>query len=329
MNGVKADEASTLATFSGQCSDKGLLKRPNGLNDDDVLDGISDETTLLRFLQANGLDPVKALEQFKQSTEYHAKNDAGRLYDTISVEDFEDTRLQYPHWTGRRDRQGRPILVMDIAALDRQTLAHWRETRDKPSSSPSMAERAVVYFDNLTRFVLPLCSAVRPEPVTSAVYIVDASSLGLKQSWDVREFAQDISWILATCYPETIHRVYACNCPAMLSTLWKIIKPFVDPVTASKIQFLQRSESYLFLFQEIEPANIPSSIGGGLDFKTGMLPDLDDETRRALDWTESVPQQQIPPGPLKWVQSGGQKRAVATGTVDGKARQLNIATLRT
>ncbi|KAL4953371.1 CRAL-TRIO domain-containing protein [Aspergillus filifer] len=327
MNGVKSDQTSTLATFSEQCSVKGLLKRLSGLTDEDVLDGISDETTLLRFLKANGLDPAKAIEQFKQSTEYRAKNDAGRLYDTMNVDDFEDTRLQYPHWTGRRDRQGRPILAIDVVALDKETMAHWRETQNPPSGSPSMAERALVYFDTLTRFVLPLCSAVHAEPVTSCVYIVDISSLSLKQAWDLREFAQATSWLLSTCFPETIHRVYACNCTSMLTTLWKILKPFVDPITATKIQFLQRGESFQVLSQEIDPANIPSSLGGGFDLKTGMLPDLDDETKQVLDWT--VPQQEIPPGPLKWVQSEGQKRVVATGTVDGEARNLHIATLRT
>ncbi|KAL4961086.1 SEC14 family lipid-binding protein [Aspergillus stella-maris] len=327
MNGVEPDEASTLATFSEQCSANGLLKRPSGLTDEDVLDGISDETTLLRFLQANSLDPAKALEQFQQSTDYRAKNDAGRLYSTMSVDDFEDTRLQYPHWTGRRDRQGRPILAIDVAALNKETMAHWRETRNPPSGSPSMEERALVYFDTFTRFLLPLCSAVRGEPVTSCVYIVDVSCLGMKQAWDLREFAQAASWVLSTCFPETIHRVYACNCPSMLTTLWKILKPFVDPITAAKIQFLPRTESLQVLSQEIDPANIPSSLGGGFDFQTGMLPDLDEETRRVLDWT--TPQQEIPPGTLKWLQSEGQKKAVATGTVDGETRNLHIATLRT
>ena len=74
-------------------------------------------------------------------------------------------------------------------------------------------QRACVVHDGLTRFVLPLCSAMpdRPNPtvpVTSAVYLADISELGLRQGWDLRSYAQDISKLLALCYPELIDRVF-------------------------------------------------------------------------------------------------------------------------
>ena len=68
--------------------------------------------------------------------------------------------------------------------------------------------------------MLPLCSAASihkggpdgaaPEvvPVTSAVYLVDIASFTFKQAWNVRAYAQDISKLLATCYPEVVARVY-------------------------------------------------------------------------------------------------------------------------
>ncbi|KAL4787179.1 CRAL-TRIO domain-containing protein [Aspergillus varians] len=332
MVGLNAEGASAFSTFSRQCAEKGLLQRRNGLTDEDSPDGITDERTLLRFLQANQLDPSKALEQFQQATKFHTENDALRLYDLMSVSDFEDTRLLYPHWTGRCDRYGRPILMLDVSALGKEALMHWRETRNMPlktgSGFPStMVQRALVYFDHFTRFVLPLCSAVHGASVTNCVYVVDASSLSMRQAWDVREFAQEISWILATCYPETIYRVYACNISGYCSRLWAILKPFVDPVTAAKIRFLQSSESYSFLKEEIDHANIPSTIGGGHQFDTGMRPDLDEEICQALGWT--APQTDLPPGPLKWTQTEeGKKKAVATGTVEGEPRREEIATLR-
>lgn len=70
-----------------------------------------------------------------------------------------------------------------------------------------MEQRALAYFDYLTRFVFPLCSALqdRPlpsEPVTKAIYLIDGSSICLRQAWNLRDFSQDVSWILATCYPK-------------------------------------------------------------------------------------------------------------------------------
>ena len=46
------------------------------------------------------------------------------------------------------------------------------------------------------------------EPITGTIVIVDVSSFGLKQAWSVRNYAQNISKILATCYPEVLDTIY-------------------------------------------------------------------------------------------------------------------------
>jgi hypothetical protein len=58
-----------------------------------------------------------------------------------------------------------------------------------------------------------MCSAMsdRPEPdraVSSAVYLVDIASFTFRQAWNVKGYAQDISKLLATCYPEVVDTVY-------------------------------------------------------------------------------------------------------------------------
>lgn len=164
-----------------------------------------------------------------------------RLYNLINIDEFEDTRgmvgyricllipvvlthsSKYPHWTGRRDNLGWPIVMLDLAYLNQTTIAHWRKTRDIPSGccdcddakdvTANMAQRACVVHDYLTRFVFPLCSAMpdRPNPsspISKSIYILDASPLSLGQVWNLRDFAQEISWILSTCYPETIERIF-------------------------------------------------------------------------------------------------------------------------
>lgn len=131
---------------------------------------------------------------------------------------------QYPHWTGRRDKEGLPICMFDIAHFGKDTLASWEKSRTAagwvyPQPGESQAQKAdmwqlaSVFQDSLIRFVLPLCSMMtdRPKPsvpITSCTGVVDASSLGLKQGWSLRFFAQEISWLLSTCYPETIERIF-------------------------------------------------------------------------------------------------------------------------
>ena len=90
---------------------------------------------------------------------------------------------------------------------------------------------------------------------------------------------------------------------------------------------------YDTLKADIEHGDIPTCLGGGFQFETGMLPDPDNGIRRVLEWSGT--QVDLPPGPIKWVQtpapaeSGiGTRKAVATGTADRVQRAVEVATLQ-
>jgi hypothetical protein len=85
--------------------------------------------------------------------------------------------------------------MIETVRLDQKAIAQWRQTRDLSGQSglSDVAQRALAHFDYLTRFVFPLCSALRDrslpsQPVTKAIYLVDGSSICLRQAWDLREF---------------------------------------------------------------------------------------------------------------------------------------------
>ncbi|KAH1620543.1 hypothetical protein KXX31_007616 [Aspergillus fumigatus] len=339
---MAAHETAILAQFSRLCLDKGLLQVCDDVKDGDRADGIADETTLRenqiepsrRFLQARRMDLPSALGQFEEAIQFRREKDALRVYDRISVDDFEHTRKLYPHWTGRRDKQGSPIVMLETVHLDQKAITHWHQTRQLSgqSSSPDMEQRALAYFDYLTRFVFPLCSALqdRPlpsEPVTKAIYLIDGSSICLRQAWNLRDFSQDVSWILATCYPETIDRIFLCNPPSYFPKMWSMLKKFIDPVTAEKIVMLDPADVYGTLNKYIHHDNIPVQFGGAFEFTHGMLPDLCPVTRQTLRWSPPF-NGTFPPGPIKWTEHArGQIKAVAIGTVDGVERGFDVATL--
>jgi hypothetical protein len=73
--------------------------------------------------------------------------------------------------------------------------------------------QAFAVYEGLTRYILPLCSAnhERPNPdvpVTSCLYLVDISTLGFKQAWNVRVYVEIVSKLLADHYPEVIDRCF-------------------------------------------------------------------------------------------------------------------------
>ena len=76
--------------------------------------------------------------------------------------------------------------------------------------------RLFALYENLTRFVMPLCSAVpgRPNPETpvdQSNNIVDISKVGLKQFWNLKNHMQDASTLATAHYPETLDRIFVCS----------------------------------------------------------------------------------------------------------------------
>lgn len=73
--------------------------------------------------------------------------------------------------------------------------------------------RLFALYENLVRFVLPLCSAIpdRPQPETPVSLsnnIVDISGVSLKQFWNLKGHMQDASQLATAHYPETLDRIF-------------------------------------------------------------------------------------------------------------------------
>jgi CRAL/TRIO domain len=75
--------------------------------------------------------------------------------------------------------------------------------------------------------------------------------------------------IFQSCYPERLGAAYIINQPWIFSTLWRMIKPLLDPGTVSKIVFCKSvdevyEENGGTLFRE----NFPTDLNGTSAFKT-------------------------------------------------------------
>jgi hypothetical protein len=87
------------------------------------------------------------------------------------------------------------------------------KSKTKGAHGPSRMLRLFALYENLTRFVMPLCSAVpgRPNPETpvdQSNNIVDISKVGLKQFWNLKGHMQDASTLATAHYPETLDRIF-------------------------------------------------------------------------------------------------------------------------
>lgn len=213
--------------------------------------------------------------------------------------------------------------------------------------------RLFALYENLTRFVMPLCSAVpgRPNPETpidQSNNIVDISRVGLKQFWNLRSHMQDASTLATAHYPETLDRIFVSRlpfshrqlhadqppeiigAPSFFPTVWGWIKKWFDPITTSKIFILSHQQVLPTLKSFIDIANIPKKYGGELDFECGKIPVLDQQVRDCLSIAAGSDAEKLfLTAPVRWIKAGDddEMTALGVGSIDGKQRRETVATL--
>lgn len=151
-----------------------------------------------RFLRARRFHVDDAIQQFKATEEWRANTQLDLLYNTIDLQQYDETRRlvswfpavpdmlalsitviqilgtpanillpQYPQWTGRRDRRGIPVYIFEVAHLNSKTMSAYeknaKETKSEAKSDGKTAPKLLRLFslyENLTRFVMPLSTVL-------------------------------------------------------------------------------------------------------------------------------------------------------------------------
>ncbi|KAL8735013.1 MAG: hypothetical protein Q9166_001138 [cf. Caloplaca sp. 2 TL-2023] len=296
-----------------------------------------DDGTLVRYLRARKFVPQDAFAQFKDTEKWRKDNNLDALYEKIDISDYQEARSVYPQWTGRRDKRGIPVYLYEVGKLDSKKMIAYSQATSKSKvkgPSPSRMLRLFALYENLTRFVMPLCSAVpgRPNPespVDQSNNIVDISRVGLKQFWNLRSHMQDASQLATAHYPETLDRIFQIiGAPSFFPTVWGWIKKWFDPITTSKIFILSQDQVKPTLSAFMDVSSIPKKYGGELDFECGMMPSIDPDIRKCLDFKDPKLEELFMTGPTRWVDSEeGEMIALSVGSIDGKPHKEAVATM--
>lgn len=207
---------------------------------------------LLRFLRARKWDVLKALEQLGATLHWRTKEwnidmmlERGEEY-YISKEPDEGFINQYKEGKVTlhgHDKQGRPLVFIHVSKHD-------------PKAQSELAmERYTLHVIEGARMCLNL-------EVNTAAVVFDLTNFGLhNMDYSVVKF-------ILTCfekfYPECLGYMFIHRAPWVFSSVWAIIKGWIDPVVASKISFT-KSEKDLLKF--IDADQIPKSLGGTSPFE--------------------------------------------------------------
>lgn len=225
---------------------------------------IDSKLILLRFLRANNFDVKKALAHIEKNITWRRDMKVKELVEKtpesiLGIELKELTKV-FPHWHHGYDRTGRPVVYKQYGKFD---ASHVKKL------AGGNYDRVVQYHVWEQEACLRLClkqTAKTGKLVETVTGIVDVKDMGLFQI--TRDFLA-LTKLLADVdqgqYPETLGRIYIINVPSAFPMVWRMVKPWLDPIVTSKIFIFGSPKDYEpVLIDFIGKENLPSNYGGDL-----------------------------------------------------------------
>lgn len=193
---------------------------------------------MLRFLRARKWDVEKAVDMLIGTLKWKVKAAFPAFFRDMERLVGEKTlKSEKGYMIPGRDKEGRPIAVVHIAKH------HPKETTLLES------KRLALYMVENARLFLK-------SPAEALTIIVDFHGFSLSNV-DM-EMAKFLAGAMEAYYPESLGTSLLVDPPFIFKGVWAIVKGWLDPVVASKIQFISRKQLHDFVAPEV----IPKALGG-------------------------------------------------------------------
>eukprot|EP00188_Purpureofilum_apyrenoidigerum_P000497 Plantae.Rhodophyta-Purpureofilum_apyrenoidigerum.ctg12151.p1 GENE.Plantae.Rhodophyta-Purpureofilum_apyrenoidigerum.ctg12151~~Plantae.Rhodophyta-Purpureofilum_apyrenoidigerum.ctg12151.p1 ORF type:complete len:296 (-),score=69.50 Plantae.Rhodophyta-Purpureofilum_apyrenoidigerum.ctg12151:266-1153(-) len=180
-----------------------------------------DDACLARYIRARKMDVDKAFAMIQDTLKWRKEFDVvGLLQSDLNLVKSESTTGKM--YAGGHDKSGRPILYM--------------KPRNQNTKDTTANIQHLVYSLERT-----CANAVSPQE--KMVLILDFKGYGLRNAPSVKVMKETLH-ILQNHYPERLGLAICVEAPALFFGFYKVITPFIDPVTAKKVQFLERTKQF-------------------------------------------------------------------------------------
>jgi hypothetical protein len=137
-----------------------------------------------------------------------------------------------------------------------------------------MLDNLVVEYEKLADPRLPACSRKAGSLLETCCTIMDLKGVGITKVSSVYSYVRQASAISQNYYPERLGRLYLINAPWGFSTVFSVVKGWLDPVTVEKIHVLGTGYQKELL-EQVPAENLPKIFGGTCDCPGGCA--LSDE----------------------------------------------------
>jgi hypothetical protein len=195
-----------------------------------------DDAIILRFLRARKFDVDQSYDMLYNMLKFRLE------FQQIGVDCLNPAMCENELKTGKsyyhgHDKEGRPVCYIRARLHD-----------------PSQSD--VLENQRFTVLMMEYGKSLLRPPGETVTIVFDMNKATLKNI-DIKS-VQFMVNTLTSYYPESLGKVLIVNYTWIVNGAWKIIRPWLDPVTAAKVLFIKPEE----LMNYIDADNLPKEYGG-------------------------------------------------------------------
>ncbi|KAL4873381.1 hypothetical protein BDV12DRAFT_77499 [Aspergillus spectabilis] len=220
-----------------------------------------DTLTLLRFLRARKFDVAASKAMFIASEKWRKEFGTDELARNFEYVEKPEVFKYYPQYYHKTDKDGRPVYIEKLGKIDLTALG-------KITTDERMLKNLVTEYERFADDRLPACSRKAGKLIETSCTIFDLKGVGLMSASSVYGYLSRASAVSQDYYPERLGKLYLINAPWGFSTVFSVVKSFLDPVTVGKINVLG-SGYQTELLKQIPKENLPKEFGGVCDCQEG------------------------------------------------------------
>jgi len=232
-----------------------------------------DTLTMLRFLRARKFDVNASKQMFIDTEKWRKDIDLDTLAATWEYPEKKDLAEYYKQFYHKTDKDGRPIYIETLGGIDLTAMY-------KITTSERMLNNLAVEYERVADPRLPACSRKAGHLLETCCSIIDLKGVAITRVPQVYSYVRQASVISQNYYPERLGKMYLINAPWGFSTVWGVVKGWLDPVTVQKIHVLGSGYQSEVL-KQIPAENLPKQFGGTCECPGGC------ENSDAGPWREA------------------------------------------
>ncbi|RAK99830.1 SEC14 family lipid-binding protein [Aspergillus ibericus CBS 121593] len=213
-----------------------------------------DTLTLLRFLRARKFDVAAAKTMFVECEKWRKDFGTDELARTFEYNEKAQVFQYYPQYYHKTDKDGRPVYIEKLGKIDLNAMY-------KITTGERMLQNLVTEYEKLADPRLPACSRKAGKLLETCCTIMDLKGVGITSVPSVYGYVKQASVISQNYYPERLGKLYLINAPWGFSSVFSVVKGFLDPVTVNKIHVLGSNYKKELLAQ-VPAENLPTEFGG-------------------------------------------------------------------